>query len=201
VSDSPDTARAEVNLEQPTLATRRLRLRPFRPDDASVVQRLVGDPAVASTTLNIPHPYLDGMAESWIAGHAATFSAGEAAVYAVELAATNELVGAVALRIVPEHAKAEVGYWVGKPFWGRGYCSEAVDRLLQYGFEDRGLHRIYAHHLTRNPASGRVMQKVGMQHEGKLRGHVRKWGIFEDIELYGILKEDWEQLERSEGDG
>jgi RimJ/RimL family protein N-acetyltransferase len=63
---------------------------------------------------------------------------------------------------------------------------------VQYGFETAGLNRIHASHLTRNPASGRVMQKIGMQHEGKLRQHVRKWEVFEDLEIYGLLKSDYE---------
>jgi len=59
---------------------------------------------------------------------------------------------------------------------------------VAYGFERRGLHRIHASHLTRNPASGRVLQKIGMRYEGCLRQHVDKWEVFEDLALYGILQ-------------
>jgi RimJ/RimL family protein N-acetyltransferase len=68
-----------------------------------------------------------------------------------------------------------------------------------YGFESHDLHRIYATHLTRNPASGRVMQKIGMTYEGRRREHVQKWGVFEDLEMYAILRQEWEALARPKG--
>jgi [ribosomal protein S5]-alanine N-acetyltransferase len=114
------------------------------------------------------------------------------ATFGVVLAETGELVGAVGIRFTPANNRAELGYWIGKPYWGRGYCSEAARAVLAYGFDERGLNRIYAHHMTRNPASGRVMQKAGMQREGILRRHFLKWGVFEDVEIYGILREEWE---------
>ena len=87
--------------------------------------------------------------------------------------------------------RAELGYWIGKPYWGQGYCTEAARATLDFGFEQLGLNRIFAHHFARNPASGRVMQKIGMTREGRLRQHVKKWDAFEDLELYGILKDHW----------
>lgn len=180
-------------MTQPTLRSTRLVLRPFAMEDAPGVQRLAGDREIASSTLNIPHPYEDGMAETWIHGLAGAFARGESATFAIALAENGTLIGSVGLRITAVHARAEIGYWVGKTYWGQGYCSEAVRVILPYGFETCGLVRIYAHHLTRNPASGRVMQKVGMTHEGTLRKHFLKWGVFEDVELYGILREDWQR--------
>lgn len=175
---------------QPTLATERLCLRPFRTADADDVQRLAGDRAVADTTLNIPHPYEDGLAEKWISNHRDWFEQGEQAVFAITLRSDDTLLGALGLRVTPDDQRAELGYWIGKPYWGQGYCTEAARNVLRFGFEQLDLNRIYAHHLSRNPASGRVMQKIGMTHEGHLRQHVRKWGVFEDLELYGMLKSD-----------
>ncbi len=60
--------------------------------------------------------------------------------------------------------------------------------MLQYGFNTVKLNRIYSYHLSRNPASGRVMQKIGMTHEGTAPQHTKKWDKFEDLEQYGILK-------------
>ena len=77
------------------------------------------------------------------------------------------------------------------PYWKQGYCTEAARAVLRYGFETRGLNRIGARHLARNPASGRVMQKLGMHYEGTRRQHVLKWGVFEDIVLYAILKSEY----------
>lgn len=133
------------------------------------------------------------MAEAWIKTHAAGFAEGKLVAYAIAGRDADNLLGAVSLNSQPAHLSAELGYWVGVPFWGRGYATEAAARLLHYGFSDWGLNRIEAHHLVRNPASGRVMQKLGMQYEGTLRQKVRKWGRFEDVAIYGLLANEWRE--------
>jgi ribosomal-protein-alanine N-acetyltransferase len=176
---------------RPTLETERLLLRPFEPADASDVQRLAGDRAVADTTLNIPHPYEDGAAEEWISTHQAKFEAGETVTFAVVLRASGELLGAMGLMINARFERAELGYWIGGPYWSNGYCTEAGRAVVNYGFSTLKLNRIHASHLTRNPASGRVMRKLGMVHEGRARQHVKKWDKFEDLERYGLLRDEW----------
>jgi ribosomal-protein-alanine N-acetyltransferase len=176
---------------QPTRETERLVLRAFTLADAPAVKALAGAREVASTTLNVPHPYEDGMAETWIGTHAAGYAAGEQATFAVALKESDDLVGAIGLTVSADHARAELGYWIGVPFWNHGYASEAAVEILRFGFEELELNKIYAVHLVRNPASGPVMQKAGMRYEGTLRQHVRKWGAFEDLALYGLLATDW----------
>lgn len=176
---------------QPTLETARLVLRPFRMADADAARQLAGDRAVADTTLNVPHPYEDGMAERWIANHRDWYERDEQVVFAIILRVENALIGAVGLRMDMLDARAELGYWIGRPYWKQGYCTEAARAVVAFGFERLDLNRIFAHHFSRNPASGRVMQKLGMTHEGHLPQHVRKWDVFEDLELYGILKSQW----------
>lgn len=177
--------------QRPTLETGRLILRPFALTDAPAVKRLAGDREMASTTLNIPHPYEDGMAEKWISAHQQQFEKGELVNFAVTLRPDGSLIGAMGLRITPAHFHAELGYWIGKPYWNHGYATEAAKVVVRYGFEVAGLNRIHAHHFTRNPASGRVMQKIGMKHEGRMRQFVKKWDAFEDLEMYAILRSDW----------
>jgi len=176
----------------PDLHTGRLLLRPFTPADAARVQRLAGEFAIAEFTLNIPHPYLDGMAEEWIASHPGNFQAGRSATFAVTLAAERLLIGAMGLQFAEQHQRAELGYWIGVPWWNHGYCTEAALAVLRYAFVDRGLHKVVATHLARNPASGRVMQKIGMVQEGVQRDQVFRWGRFDDLVLYGILRAEWE---------
>jgi [ribosomal protein S5]-alanine N-acetyltransferase len=177
-------------LALPTLDAPRLVLRPFAPADAADVQRMAGRREVSDTTLNIPHPYEDGVAERWIASHAEAAAAGERLTLAITLRETGELCGAITLHLRQGHARAELGYWVGVEHWSRGYCTEAARAMLAHAFDTLGLHRVHSTHLTRNPASGRVMQKLGMRHEGTLREHFRKWDRFEDVAVYGILASD-----------
>lgn len=169
------------------LRTERLTLRPFDVADAPRVQQLAGAEEIARNTLLIPHPYPDGLAEQWIGSHEAAALAGTLNLVIDD----GELVGAIGLTINKEHDHAEVGYWVGVPYWNRGYATEALREVLRYGFEELGLNRIYAYHFTRNPASGRVLAKAGMHHEGMMRRHMKKWGQYVDVELYGIVREDW----------
>lgn len=178
-------------MEQPVLQTPRLRLRPFALSDAADVQRQAGAPEVADTTLNMPHPYEDAMAEQWISNQPALFAAGEAVRYAVTLLDSGELIGGVGLGVTAKHKRAELAYWLGVPYWNRGYMTEAAGALMRYGFTEMNLHKITASHFARNPASGRVMQKQGMTQEGVLRQDVRKGDNFEDLILFGLLAEDW----------
>ncbi len=173
----------------PTLPTERLVLRPLTLDDANSVRALAGAHEVAAGTIQVPHPYEDGVAEAWIESQAAAWEDGAQ----LELAVTSEdgLVGAIALIFKPLHDRAELAYWMGGPFWSRGYATEAGRALISYGFSELDLHRITAFHFSWNGASGRVLQKLGMRHEGRLREHLLKWGTFEDVEVYGILKEEW----------
>jgi RimJ/RimL family protein N-acetyltransferase len=176
----------------PRLETERLILRPFGFSDAAEVMRLAGDRAIADTTLNIPHPYKEGMAEEWISRHQENFDKDQGVSFAITQKQDGLLVGAISLMGMAKNHQAELGYWVGKPYWNEGYCTEAGRAVIRYAFSDLALVRVHSCHLTRNPASGRVMQKIGMRHEGCRRQHVRKWDKTEDLELYGILKQEWE---------
>lgn len=176
--------------EQPTLLTERLLLRPFRTEDSPAVHRMAGHRDIARFTMNVPHPYLKGMAEQWIAGHADAWTTRKAITCAMERREDAEVVGAIGLRLDGENELAELGYWVGNDYWGNGYATEAGAELLRFGFDTLRLNRVMARHFGSNPASGRVMQKIGMRKEGTLRQHYRKWGEFEDIIFYGILASD-----------
>jgi len=177
---------------QPTLFTDRLVLRPLVESDGPRVRELAGDEAIARNTLDIPHPYPEGVAEQWIAGQPALFRQGKEIVFAITLRESGELVGAIGLSsISPRHSRSDIGWWVGRDYWNRGYCTEAARALLDYAFGTLGLNRVYSSHYARNPASGRVMQKLGMKPEGVKRRHVERWGEFNDLVLYGILRDEW----------
>lgn len=192
--DSPASIKAMPFLIpiQPTLQSERLDLRPFTLEDAPVVQALAGAREVAATTLHVPHPYEDGMAEEWIRTHGPSYAEASHATFAVVERSSGDVVGAIGLIADLANSRAEVGYWIGVPFWNRGYATEAGRIILRFGFEELGLDRIFAAHFGNNPASGHVMKKLGMRYEGRLRQHIRKWGRFEDLEYYGTLRGEWE---------
>ena len=180
-------------MTRPTIQTARLILRPFELTDAPEVQELAGAREIASTLENIPHPYKDGIAQRWISTHQEEFNRGNLINFAIVKRETIELCGAIELTIDNENYNAELGYWIGVPYWGRGYCTEAALKTIAYGFESLNLHKIYASHFTRNPASGRVLQKTGMICEGCLRQHIKHWGVYEDYAIYGILATEWHE--------
>ena len=174
-----------------TINTARLLLRPFAASDAERVAELAGAFEIADTTISIPHPYPPALAVDWIAQHEQEPHRSRAVTLAVTEAVSG-LVGCVELRdIDAEHAQAELGFWIGKPFWGRGYATEACAALLRFGYASLELNRVYAHHMVRNPASGRVLAKLGMHNEGLLRQRVRKWGRFENVMVYAALRDDY----------
>ncbi len=173
---------------QPTLTTSRLVLRPFQLSDAGEIQRLAGDREIAATTLRIPHPYLDGMAEEWINSLATRYDKGEVVAFVIRNGDDDALLGAIGLEICKEHERAELGYWIGKPYWGNGYCTEAARAVVEYAFETLKLNRIEAHHFAGNEASGRVMRNVGMHYEGRLVQRIKKWGKFVDLIVYGLVR-------------
>ena len=177
-----------------TLQTERLILRSLTLEDAQDVQRFAGDRDIALMVLRIPHPYEDDMAEEWIRACADAYKKDEAINFAITLRTDRNLIGTIGLELEQENARAELGYWIGKPYWNCGYATEAARAVVAYSFEVLKLNRIYAYHFTRNPASGRVLKKIGMHYEGCRRQHTKKWGSFEDSIGYGMLKADYASL-------
>ena len=176
----------------PTLQTDRLILRPYREADVPELVPLIGTREVAATTLRIAHPYTEQDARAFLElAHDP-----EKLWLAVTLRSDGRQIGGIGLRIDQQHQNAELGYWLGVPYWGQGYASEASREMLRYGFEDLNLHRIHASHFKHNPASGRILKKLGMRYEGCQREHLRKWDQFVDSELYGILRREWEVREK-----
>jgi ribosomal-protein-alanine N-acetyltransferase len=173
------------------LRTARLLLRSFEREDVPAVVRLAGVKEIAATTLNIPHPYAEKDARGYFAKAGKDFRAGRSVSFAITVASTKELCGAVGLAISDEHRHAELGYWIGVPFWGRGYATEAARAAVAFGFETLRLKRIYAHHFAGNTGSQRVLEKIGLRHEGRFRKHIQKWDQMIDIENYGMLAEEF----------
>ena len=178
----------------PSLNTERLLLRPFEIKDAKRVQLLAGDEAIANGAINLPYPYIEGIAESWIVSHEIEFIKGSSLILAITLKEPALLIGSIGLYIYSKHQHAELGYWIGKDYWGNGYCSEAVAEIIKYAFEKLSLNKIYAHYLCRNQASGKVLLKNGFSKEGFFRQHVKYNNVFEDIECFSLLSMDYMKM-------
>jgi RimJ/RimL family protein N-acetyltransferase len=166
-------------------------LRHFQQADAAAVQRLAGERAVSDTTAVIPHPYRDGMAEAWIATHENDRASGKQYAFAVARAFDNLLVGAIALRpVASEHEN--VGYWIGREYWGHGYATAATRAVVALAFSCLDCQQVTTSYLARNPASGRVLEKCGLVLvRRELRDHR---GKPEQFCVRGITRDAWEQL-------
>lgn len=173
------------------LKTARLLLRPLEQTDIPAIVRLAGAREIASMTANIPHPYTEQDARDFLARASEEFRAGRSVSFAICVSPARELCGGMGLNITPAHRHAELGYWIGVPFWRNGYATEAARAVAAFGFETLALHRIYAFHFAGNAASGRVLEKIGMSREGRSREHVKKWDRFIDLENYGLLKSEF----------
>ena len=169
-------------MEQPEIETERLILRSFNSSDARVVKELAGNYNVAKTTLNVPHPYEEGLAELWIESHPEKWNSKTGAVFAITAKDLNQLVGTVSLMDI-EGTQAEIGYWIGEPFWGNGYCTEAVNALIQFSLDNLGIKKFIAEHLESNPASGKVLVKVGMHLVDTVQ-KVDRFGEKANIKIY-----------------
>ena len=174
------------------IQTARLVLRSFRPEDAAPLLILAGDRAIADTTISVPHPFTAEHAQAWITEHGQADSLSLHRYFAVVLRSEDALIGVVALRDIDrEHAQAELSFWIGRAYWGRGLATEAAAAALRFGFEELGLNRVTAYHMVRNAPSRRVLTRLGFRGEGLLRQRVRKWGVFEDVLAYALLRGEY----------
>jgi len=191
--DSVSVITAQSSSTQPVLNTARLVLRPFTPEDAPLLAKLAGTHRVADTTASIPHPYSPEQAIQDIHKFNNEFPAGVGAYFAIALRESPQtLIGCVLLKLIDRRdEQAELGYWIDEAESGKGYVTEAARAVLHYGFNILGLNRISACHMTRNPASGRVLARLGMQQEGHLRQAAKKWGVYEDLLVWAILREEF----------
>jgi RimJ/RimL family protein N-acetyltransferase len=174
------------------LETDRLILRPPSLDDAPRIRELAGHREIAATTINIPHPYPEGAAEEFIENVRAAHDEGRGYTFAITRKTDHLLVGMIGIHPRPAFRHAEIGYWVGRPYWGQGYATEAARRMVAFGFQELNLYRIYASYFTDNPASRRVMEKAGMRYEGTLRQHYLRFDHFHDVGFCGILRDEWQ---------
>ncbi len=134
-----------------------------------------------------PHPYTRKDARTWV-----RFANNQRVITNFAIASEEEVVGGIGLTFQPDvhRISAEIGYWLGEPFWGQGIATRALKALTGYGFAKFDLERIYAGVFDWNPASARVLEKAGYTFEGRLRKSIIKDGKIIDQLMYAILREE-----------
>jgi len=175
----------------PELETERLLLRGFQTSDKHVLQELCNDREIASKTLSIPHPFNMEDAEAWIQKKIDNFENDEEIAWAICHLKKGSLMGAVGLKKDLYNDSAEIGFWMGEPYRGKGYVTEAAKGVLDFAFYKMDLNRVEAKHMVGNEASEKVLHKVGMQYEGLHRQQVKKWDEFKDIKSYAVIRADY----------
>jgi [ribosomal protein S5]-alanine N-acetyltransferase len=188
----------------PTLYTPRLVLRPFTLADGTRVQELAGDKRIAAASSHIPHPYQNGDAELWTNLHQISAEAGLGFDFAVTLAGTRtpgreldptetgHLIGAISLYKHPQPAldQACIGFWIGVHYWNKGFATEAGCCILEFAFRRLKLDRVISGHSANNPASGRVLQKLGLIPQPDTHADEKSGRRIENIE-YALARDAW----------
>jgi len=159
------------------LHSERLLLRPPETADATSIVPLAGDYDVAKNLSTMPHPYCEADARNWIARVSGEDRAtGKNFVFAITQKPDGNFMGACGLHL-RDNGLFEFGYWLGKPYWGQGYATEAAMRLVTFAFKELKAERVWAGWFHDNPASGRVLEKLGCRPDGQdqraclARGH------------------------------
>ncbi|PAE11048.1 GNAT family N-acetyltransferase [Niallia circulans] len=169
------------------LETERLYLQPFNIEDAFRIKELANNEELASI-LGLPHPYKLEYAEDWIATQPELIRNGDEYTLTIVSKESTEIIGTITIRVDKNNNKGELGYWIGRDFWGNGFATEAVKRIISFGFDELNLNKIWASAISRNKASIVVLEKSGLQKEGTLRQNRLLLNKYEDVDVYGLLQ-------------
>lgn len=177
-------------MDKTILESAALLMRPLETGDIDEIPTLVEAPEIAANTF-VPRPYTAEDAVEFVQRARERWQYDEAYVFAIIDKDLGRFVGCMGLHPALEHDRAEVGYWVGKPYWGRGVATGALRLLIRFGFDVLNLNRIEAGHFDHNPASGRVMLKANMRREGLRRQYILHRDQYKDVVWYAILREEY----------
>ena len=173
-----------------TLHTERLVLRPWRESDLDALVRLNDDPEIAANTCSVTLPYTREKAIEALEKFERSAREGTGITRAWCLRGTDEPVGGVGLMLTTRDNHAELGYSTRSDHRGNGLTTEACRAMVAWAFGELGLHRVFARHFTFNQPSERVMDKLGMRHEGVQREHGKKGDAYLDLCCHWILRRE-----------
>jgi [ribosomal protein S5]-alanine N-acetyltransferase len=181
----------------PTLETDRLILRKIELSDAqSVFDHWLSDDRVMDNLIKGAHKSVSETIER-VTEIVNKYDTQEFCYWGIELKASGELIGAIDLfKFDNMTENCDVGYSIGYKWWNKGYGTEALRAVIEFGFRHMKIHKISAAHNTDNPASGKIMRKVGMEHEGTIKHMIRNAkNHYKDCAVYGLLQEDYLKTE------
>ena len=164
----------------------------LRSEDIPFIVKYASNKNISDFTLNLPFPYDEKDAIFWINIANQGFKNGTKIIFGIRLKPKNVFIGGIGLTIESAFDRAEIGYWIAKPFWRKGYATEATKSVIEFGFNKLNLNRLTSSHLAKNPASGRVLEKSGLKKEGVLKEHILKNSEYHDLVIYGLTKNDFE---------
>ena len=175
------------NKKNYSIITDRLYLRLFEINDAEIVKEHCNNINIYKTTLYIPYPYTLDDALSWMENHKKNFDEDRSYEFAITHKESGDLLGAISLSNNQKFKNGELAYWIAEKYWGNGYGTEAAQAIIKFAFEEKKLHKVFARYFKSNPASGKIMKKIGMEQEGLLKDQIIKDGKYEDLFYFGII--------------
>jgi len=166
------------------------RLRKFEKNDADSIVKYINDYEIHRNTATIPFPYTPKDARQFLKDSELHWKAGTA--YRFSIVMNNEVIGCCSLdNVSKKDSTAELGYWLGKPFWGKKIMTRAAQAVIQFGFTQIQLHRISVSHIEGNIASQKIIEKLGFKYEGTQREDSYREGKWFDSKCYGLLEEEF----------
>lgn len=177
-------------------------MREYVAEDAAALAQQCNNHNISQWMTNgFPHPYTLQDARDWIKHNISIAEQGPPQNFVLVDLTTNSPIGGMGIKPgtdVFAHT-AEIGYWLGEEYWGRGIVSEALPAFTQWVWDNREVERLWAGVYEGNAASRRLLEKAGYQYEGRMRGHVRKEEVVRDLHIYGMTRADASAAERSVG--
>lgn len=183
------TTEPEAAAAPPVLAGKRLLLRPLTEADLPALAELANDKALAERTARIPHPYGLGDAQAFFEMQLQ----GRELVFAIERHADHAFLGMIGLVFPGGNAPPSMGFWLGRPYWNRGYMTEAIGVVLDFAFAELDAAAVRAEAFLDNPASQRVQEKAGMRYIGRDLQAAPARGGEREVEVREIRREAWRQ--------
>lgn len=176
------------NMKQPIIKTKYFILRPFKMSDAELVAKNVNNKTTYRNTLAIPYPYAIKDAKQWLRRviNNRRKKIPESMVFAIEI--NGKAVGSISINEIKQEHKAEIGYWLGEKYQGRGIMTQAIKEITKYGFRELKFCRIYAQVFPFNRGSIRVLEKNGYKFEGTLKKGIKKNNKFFDCCIFAKTK-------------